>query len=286
MIDEKLVRCAVCGSAELAQWFRTQFGAIGRCRGCGQVLRADHPNRSSHVVLHQTSNLHLSTYALLSEHASADLRIYDGFLKLCGGTPGGRILDVGCGAGEFLRLALNRGFLVAGIEPIRELRTQAEQKTGSSILSTALEDSDFPDRSFDGVAIWDVIEHLVDPRGALDRVHALLRPGGFLGIATLNHRSLMYGIFHGLRHLVPPVADRVESMLFNPFHTYYFSKKSLARMVRAAGFDIVEHRGYEFPTSRLAVPWVVKSAMRCLYVVQGACGLEGEQYLLARKAAA
>ena len=131
--------------------------------------------------------------------------------------------------------------------------------------------------------MWDVIEHLVDPLGVLRLLHGMIKPGGFLGVATINHASLMYGIYHLMRRVAPPLARRFGPTLYNPFHTYYFSKSSLNRMIENAGFCVIEHRGYEFPLGRLDAGLPLKLGLRGLYVVQGMLGAEGEQYLFARR---
>jgi len=285
IIDHTLHRCAVCGCKVIRPWFDTDFGKIGRCASCGQVLRADQPRRDNQVTLHQTSNLQDAPYGTHAEAASHDLPFYATFLDLCEQKPGTRkLLDIGAGGGEFLKLGEARGFDVSGIEPIAEIREMAERKlNGVRIEATPIEEAEYAPESLDAVAMWDVIEHFVDPRGTLARVHQILKPGGYIGVATLNHSSLMYIIFHIWRWTIPPLARKFSGKLYNPFHTYYFSKRSLARLIRQAGFEIVQHQGYEFPLSRLDVSSTMKSGMRLLYVLQGLTRMEGEQYVFARK---
>jgi 2-polyprenyl-3-methyl-5-hydroxy-6-metoxy-1,4-benzoquinol methylase len=283
ILDEALSRCAICGSAEIRPWFSTDFGAIGRCGACRQVLRADRPGRDDQVELHQTSDLHETPYATLGAQASEHLPFYGGFLDLF--ERPGKVLDVGVGTGEFLEIALERGFDAIGIEPVPEVLRMTEERLGieGRIDSRPVEESEHAPESLDGVAMWDVIEHLVDPRGALERLHGMIRPGGFLGVATINHASLMYVVYHVMRRTVPPLARRFGPLLYNPFHTYYFSKGSLRKLVENAGFEVLEQRGYEFPLSRLDVSPALKLGMRGLYVAQGLFGAQGEQYLFARK---
>ncbi|HKQ72883.1 MAG TPA: hypothetical protein VJ810_04085 [Blastocatellia bacterium] len=58
---------------------------------------------------------------------------------------------------------------------------------------------------------------------------------------------------------------------------------SMDQLVQNADFEIIEHRGYEFPLSRLEVGAAVKLGMRGLYLSQRATAMEGEQYVFARK---
>jgi 2-polyprenyl-3-methyl-5-hydroxy-6-metoxy-1,4-benzoquinol methylase len=280
-----LERCAVCGGSAIRSWFATDFGAIGRCAGCGQVLRADRPNRQDVVRLHQTTNIHVAPYAALGDQARDELDFYDRFLDLCHREhPGGRVLDVGCGMGEFLLAAQARGFSLMGIEPVDECRAIAAQRSGcAEIVETPLEETEFASESLSAVAMWDVIEHLVDPRLALARVRRALRPNGLLGVATINHASLMYDVFHVMRRVAPALARPLSPRLFVPYHTYYFTMASLARLVREVGFEIVEQRGYEFPLSRLEAGAPMKTALRGLYVAQKLCGRQSEQYIFARR---
>ena len=96
-------RCAVCGSGGLAPWFRTEFGVMGRCTACGQVLRADPLAAEELVALHRAIDVASNPHAQHSERASGELEFQDGFLDLCARRrPRGSILEVGCGTGEFV----------------------------------------------------------------------------------------------------------------------------------------------------------------------------------------
>lgn len=119
-----------------------------------------------------------------------------------------RLLDVGCGTGEFLVRMREAGWEVAGIEPDAASAEIARSK-GLDVQQAGLGDARLDDGAFAAITLNHVLEHLHDPRAALERCRALLRPGGVVWIATPNIASLGHARFgrdwFGLdppRHLV------------------------------------------------------------------------------------
>jgi 2-polyprenyl-3-methyl-5-hydroxy-6-metoxy-1,4-benzoquinol methylase len=130
----------------------------------------------------------------------------------------GKLLDVGCGNGNFLRHAQARGWRAVGVEPDLEAAKIAESH-GCSVFRTAIEDFS-PGTAYDAVTIWHVLEHLDDARSLLSRLAAALAPDGMIVIATPNPESLVSRIFrsywYGLdppRHLHIPTRRGLRIML-------------------------------------------------------------------------
>jgi SAM-dependent methyltransferase len=101
----------------------------------------------------------------------------------------GRLLDVGCGHGLLLDEARRRGFDVVGLELSRSAALHARETLGLDVREVPLEEFDSWN-SFDVVVLADVIEHLEDPVGAVERCARLLRPGGALCVVTPDPSSL------------------------------------------------------------------------------------------------
>src|SRR5262249_31734159 len=85
----------------------------------------------------------------------------------------GRILDVGCAAGFFLKVAQDRGWDVHGVELSAEMAAYTERLTGASVASrvSAL---DAEPASFDAITCWEYIEHIPEPRVEVQRLVRLL----------------------------------------------------------------------------------------------------------------
>jgi SAM-dependent methyltransferase len=84
---------------------------------------------------------------------------------------------------------------------------------------------------FEVLTLWHVLEHLPNPAAVLQRVRALLRPGGWLFVSLPRFDSLQASIFRSHWYAFDDV----------PRHLYHFSKSSLDRLLREAGFAIQRH---------------------------------------------
>lgn len=97
--------------------------------------------------------------------------------------PGARLLDLGCGGGDFLAQARAIGWNACGIDPDPSA-VAAALRRGHDVRQGGLPDTGYPDESFDAVTLSHVIEHLHDPVQGLREVRRILRPGGHVWIVT------------------------------------------------------------------------------------------------------
>lgn len=144
-----------------------------------------------------------------------------------------RLLDVGCGTGEFLVRMRDAGWEVSGIDPNAASVAVAREK-GLDVQQSGLHEARLEERSFDAITLNHVIEHLHDPLGAIARCRALLRRGGALWIATPNIDAL------GHRRFGPHWFG-----LDPPRHIVLFTPRALEGLLRREGFtDLRRIRAY------------------------------------------
>ena len=151
----------------------------------------------------------------------------------------GKILDVGCATGFFLELAKSRGWDVYGTDVSKFASEYAKKKSGlRNIFYGDLKKVKFKDDMFDVITIFDVIEHLPDPKNTLKRIYNLLRKNGLIVITTPDSGSIAAKL----------LGRRWEEFRRAREHTYFFSKKTLSRMLRSTGFNIqkIESAGRYF----------------------------------------
>jgi 2-polyprenyl-3-methyl-5-hydroxy-6-metoxy-1,4-benzoquinol methylase len=137
--------------------------------------------------------------------------------------PEGRLLEVGCGRGDFLDIA-RESFQVYGVEPNPELAQAAERL--APIHCGVVES--FPDGDFDVVATFHVIEHVDSPRRFMTALATRTKPGGFVVVETPNIRSLPFRLL------------RSSWRQFIPEHYYFFDPSTIQQLMEKSGFK-TEH---------------------------------------------
>ena len=147
--------------------------------------------------------------------------------------PGGTLLDVGANVGHFAAAA-SRAFAVCGIEPNVHAVRWARERLGAPVETGSVYDPrpDFRS-SFDAITLFDVVEHLPDPGGALARCREWLAPGGCLFLTTPDAGSLMARLLG--RHWYYVDLDE---------HIALFTRANLEALLARAGFRVEASRTF------------------------------------------
>jgi SAM-dependent methyltransferase len=237
-------QCRVChGRLELAQpgsaatyepcLFRPSHhrsgghGDLYRCGDCGTVHQPSLPRGERLHDLYRD----MSDERYLSEQEGRRRMARRLLDLLARHVPGGRLLDVGCGYGLLLDEARQRGYEAEGVELSLDAVAHA-RRLGLHVRDTALEDAAREDAKhgerYDAVLAIDVLEHLDDPVAGLERLSALLAPGGALLVTSPDPTCL---------------AARVAGprwWCYEPAHVCLIPRATLREMVRVQGLELVE----------------------------------------------
>jgi len=144
----------------------------------------------------------------------------------------GKVLDVGCGDGYFLQLAASRGFPGAGIDLNRWQVERARLRGLKEVHALTLDEfmqqqQQGPLPVFGWITLFDVLEHLVEPRRIIHQLGAMLEPGGMLAITVPNR---------GRFYLDWSDAD------YPPNHLTRWSPRALRGLLESEGFKLVACR--------------------------------------------
>lgn len=223
-VNPSRATCPGCGAVGASLVGSRPDVTLVRCGACGLVY--SHPAPRAQVRRKYVEDYDLAAH--FGPLATRKRVLYERrFARLPEPRPGkDRLCDVGCGDGQFLGLARERGWDTHGVELNPPAARRAEQR-GARIAVGVLEElDDLAWGTFDLVTSWDVLEHTPDPALFAERLVRLLAPGGTLVVTTLNRASLAWWWF-GMRW----------SMVCDDHFTYW-DRQSLSRLFRARGLAI------------------------------------------------
>ena len=138
------------------------------------------------------------------------------------------ILDIGCGVGDFLNYAKEKGCDITGIEPSEDARKIAEEKLGTKIFSPE-ELQNIPNESFDIVTMWHVLEHVADLKTEIDHLERIVKKNGRLVLALPNYKS-----FDAEYYKDKWAAYDV------PRHLNHFSRTSIKNIFDTTAFQLID----------------------------------------------
>ncbi len=239
-----LFRCVGCGSAYLDPRpdaetaplaYRTYYGDASpgpdaprhgwhRIR---RALRNDYLNATYRYHIEPATRAGRLIVPLLPRYrALADEHVRH--LRLPEGRP--RLLDLGCGEGEFLAEMQSLGWSVEGIDPSADAVATARAR-GVPARQGTLEESTLEPGSLDAITFRLVFEHLRDPIGVLAECRRALKRDGVLWIATPSLDADAHRVFgRNWIHLEPPR------------HTVVYTLSALSGGLARVGFEVVDVR--------------------------------------------
>jgi len=254
------VDCGLCGSSLNTTIYRYCLGQdvlnIVKCRNCGCIYLTPRPRSDKIGEFYQDDyySFKIDTgnadeqisakdafrYTVMKHHfgyakidSSKELPIpprlsalFRSFVAVPHYREAGRLLDVGCGAGQKLLEFRALGWDVRGAE-LSEQAVAAARKMGLDVARTDVAHSPWPAESFSAVTFYHSLEHLPSPRLALRESFRLLEPGGELLVAVPNFGCLERKLF-----------GRNWNWLEVPRHFYHFTRASLTRVVAETGFKV------------------------------------------------
>ncbi|MCW4051990.1 MAG: class I SAM-dependent methyltransferase [Candidatus Bathyarchaeota archaeon] len=151
----------------------------------------------------------------------------------------GKILDVGCAAGYFLKVMKERGYEVRGVEVSKIFADFAKNSYGLSVFCGDVNQARFANENFDIVTMFDVLSHLRTPSKDLKEINRILKVGGLLILETGNK-----GEFRSKESV-----EKWSDSWGSPEHLFHYSKKALMILLQKTGFAVLEIDTYPmFPS--------------------------------------
>lgn len=171
-----------------------------------------------------------------------------------------RLLDVGCSRGQFVAAAAALGFEAEGVEPAPQIAAAA-RAGGLRVHTGLLQDQRFPDVSFDAVTLFEVIEHLKEPRALLAECRRVLKPAGVLALSTGNTASWTVAAMGARWDYFHIAHDPGHISFYNPFSVSRLAANCRFSVERIETARVKFHEKGEVPDWRYLLGKLVAEAL-------------------------
>lgn len=254
----KILECAVCGGDSFTHYLETEdyfftkekFN-LSKCKSCGFVFTNPVPLDSEIGKYYETEKY----FSHNSDNKGVFSKIYSQVRNLNLKNKyniieryksSGKLLDIGCGTGEFLNFGLKNNWKVKGIEPNENARKFSITNYGIEV-GDENELNKMDNNLFDVVTMWHVLEHVSSLNERMLTISKILRKDGIAIIAL-------------------PMIDSPDSIKFGkywagldvPRHLYHFSANSFEKLATENNFNVIDKYPMKFDS--FYVSWLSRQA--------------------------
>src|SRR6266850_6756917 len=210
--EELLTRrpCPTCGGTEETLELEKDHMRIVRCRQCDLVFVNPTFDEAHYTQVYASQayqdivrDLGINSHEYrVGRFGTERVRMMADHLRVPDGQPP-RYLDVGCSTGFVVEAAREQRWDAIGID-LNPSAIEYGRTRGLDLRTVALEDAGFAPRTFDAVSLFDVLEHLLEPRRTLRACADLLAPGGILFLYVPNFDSASRLLMGANAHFIWP----------------------------------------------------------------------------------
>ena len=230
--------CPWCGSdkAQINLWLKDEFLSkedfhICECLSCGLLYTMPRPAKDKIGNYYKSEDY----YSHKENKKGFIPKIYESVKKVnlrhkyklaTEGMEAGRMIDIGCGVGDFIHTAEEKCWQCTGVEPSDDAKSIAKTRVKADIIKSE-ELGNLPDASFDIITMWHVLEHVDELKWQMAQLQRLVKPNGRIVIAVPNYKS-----YDGQFYKEHWAAYDV------PRHLNHFNKQTLTKIFKANGLEL------------------------------------------------
>ncbi len=234
-----LTTCPFCGSDKMKDFLKVkdyflskENFSISTCRNCGLKFTNPRPGDDKLSYYYQSEKYYSHSkkknafipwlYQIIKRQ-----NIKTKYHQIIPKKQSGRMLDIGCGTGDFLLYCRQNTWQISGVEPDQGARKIAEELLGEKIFSVN-ETNLWANSMFDLITMWHVLEHVSNLNKQFIELHRLLKKGGKLVLALPNFQSDDAGYY-----------KENWAAWDVPRHLYHFNEEVITQIASKYGFELL-----------------------------------------------
>ncbi len=220
--------CSICNTEGTFCYSAGQY-KMYRCGTCETAFCS--PTPSNEELSHYYATFHMSAQEG-GMYDNVESRMIDDFPSKCALVKkhhsSGKLLDVGCGKGYFVKHCVDAGLDAQGVDLSTTAIEYATKTLGIAAIAGRVEDMTSFSNSFETVTMWATIEHLPAPEQTLSAIHRVLKPNGLLHLDTGIGADWLDKMLPGVNQWYDP-----------PQHLFVFSAPGLKKLLEKTGFEVI-----------------------------------------------
>ncbi|MAH51511.1 hypothetical protein CMI37_37190 [Candidatus Pacearchaeota archaeon] len=277
--------CPVCNSEDISIKYKLSKYNILSCNYC-KLLFNEAGIRDASAQFYDEDY-----YEKLHKHYFSSKKFRPIFLEaieqLKDFTYGKKLLDCGCGTGNFLILAESNGYSAHGID-ISEYACKIARENNhlKNISVGAFQNTKFRDNEFDIITMFDFLEHCYNPDATLKEAYRILKPYEYLFIETPNEDSIMTTIAGIIYRLSFGLIRKPVELSHPIHHNYHFSNESLTMLLKRNKFKVVFRKNTDLSLKDTDIAQknlIYNILIRFIYAIQKVFNRGWEQIVYAEK---
>lgn len=248
--------CSICNNTHI----KLEYVGILKCQKCGHVFSDLYLKDKEFFKIYNKDYFfggeyhnYLADKKILQKNFKSRLKILQTFIKP---TRHKHLLEIGSAYGFFLDIAKDKFITLQGIDITKDGTLYAREELKLNVINNSFLKTDFGNKKYDVVCMWDTVEHLEQPHLYFEKLSNHMAAGALIAITTGDIGSLNARIRKDKWRLIR-----------TPTHIHFFSKKTMTRMLNKYGFDVIYnhycgfYRSIDFIAYRMLVlknrwPWI------------------------------
>ena len=231
------VFCPLCNSKSFKKMYPKTYKRLVICSSCGLIFTSPRLKKGylKHLYSKEYFNNKISSHFGYQDYLGDEKKIVKTFSKRILDIERvvknkGKLLDIGCATGFFMKAAKDKKWDVEGVEISQFAASYASSHFKFAVYQQDFLELNLPENNYDVVTLWDVIEHFYDPVKALIKIKRILVSGGILVISTPDVNSIPAKL----------TKDKWIGYKLSDEHLTYFSIKTMKKLLEQTGFSIVK----------------------------------------------
>lgn len=233
-------KCPWCDSekAQINLWLKDEFLTkedfhICECLNCGLLYTTPRPPKEKIGAYYKSDEY----YSHQENKKGFIPKLYEAVKKTnlkhkyhlaTEGIKTGKLLDIGCGVGDFIHTAEKKGWLCTGIEPSEDAKKIAQNRIKAEIFDSASLEQ-LLNQSFDVITMWHVLEHVDNLRWQMEQLQRIIKPKGKIVIAVPNYKSYDAQFY------------KEQWAAYDvPRHLNHFNKTTLVNIFKSKGLQLIK----------------------------------------------